>query len=245
MKKRLPCICMASLLAALAGCGSPDYSIGDVTVQPSPAGYYSGELVYGTHTGRAVALVSTTGEVRIVETATGREFIAALPDSGSDWHTPLQGYAALGGALPGGASRCEGTLDGDAVAAANLFAEYSCGTLSGFFSLDYDDALSFDPPDVAELAGIVQGSLPGHGILLLTISFDGSYTGTDTAGCSYEGTFAAADPIINLYDMRLTRHCGGSALRLAGLASLDTAHGRLYFGVSDVDDSLAGVLVFQ
>lgn len=245
MTKQLPCICMTFLLAALAGCGSPDYAVGDVTIQPSPAGYYSGELVYGTHTGRAVALVSKTGEVRIVETTTGRELIAALPDSGPDWHTSLQGYAALGGALPGGASRCHGTLDGDAVAAANLFAEYSCGSLDGFFSLDYDDAVSFDPPDVAELTGIVQGSLPGHGILLLTVDFDGSYTGTDTGGCSYEGTFTAADAIINLYDMRLTRHCGSATLQLAGLASLDTVHGCLYFGVSDMDDSLAGVLVYQ
>ncbi|HEX7964869.1 MAG TPA: hypothetical protein VF651_04040 [Gammaproteobacteria bacterium] len=236
---------MASLLAALAGCGSPDYAAGDVTVQPSPAGYYSGELVYGAHTGQAVALVSKTGEVRIVETATGRELIADLPDSSSGWQTSLEGYAALGGALPGGASHCQGALDGDAVAAANLFAEYSCGSLEGFFSLDYDDAVSFDPPDVAKLTGIMQGSLPGHGILLLTVDFDGSYSGTDTDGCSYEGTFTAADPIINLYEMQLTRRCGGATLQLAGLASLDTVHGRLYFGVSDMDDSLAGVLVYQ
>jgi hypothetical protein len=93
----------------------------------------------------------------------------------------------------------------------------------------------------------VQGTFLPPDIVVLIIAPDGSYTGSDTAGCLYAGGFTAADPIIDLYTMELEQDCGGSKLRLSGTATLGVDRGSpaLYYGVSDAGHSLAGILVFQ
>jgi len=235
----------------LAGCGGSDHPDDILNPpQPGPAGYYAGTLVDHTGIGvNVVALVTDDGDVRIIDTLLGRQFLSTLPASNSDWQAPLKGYAGPLADFPDGTRACTGRVDASAFAAAELLGDYSCGGDSGSFDLVYDDAVSFNPPDVAELTGVVQGLILPHDFLLLIIAPDGSYSGSDTAGCAYIGGFTAADPIINLYTLQLTQTCGSSVLRLSGTAVLGVDHPgggpALYYGVSDTKHSLAGVLVFQ
>ena len=235
----------------LAGCGGSDYpSAVPNPPQPGPAGFYSGLLTDASGIGvDAVALVTDDGKVRIVDTVLDRQFLATLPASGSDWRAPLKAYAGPLEDFPDGKPVCTGRVDATAFAAAELLGNYACGGDSGSFDLVYDDGVSFNPPDVAELTGEVQGLILPHDFMIFIIAPDGTYSGSDTTGCTYSGSFTAADPIIDLYAMRLIQTCGASVLKLSGTAVLgvDRQGGgpALYYGVSDTRHSLAGVLVFQ
>jgi len=234
-----------------AGCGGSDYPA-DVPnpPQPGPAGYYAGTLVDSSGIGvDAVALVTEDGKVRIVDTVLDSQFLSTLPASGSDWQASFKGYAGPLEDFPDGTRVCSGRVDAAAFAAAELLGDYTCGGDSGSFDLVYNDDISFNPPDVAELTGEAQGLILPHDFLLFIIAPDGTYSGSDTAGCIYTGSFTAADPIIDLYAMRLIQTCGTTVLKLSGTAVLgvDPQGGgpALYYGVSDTKHSLAGVLFFQ
>ncbi len=243
-----------SILAACAGllcaCNSSDISIPTGGPEPGPAGYYAGSMtseVSGV-TKEAVLLITGDGALRIVDKGYDSQFTATLPGGAEDLHLPLRGYVGLHADLPGPVTRCSGTLDATLIAAAELDGSYSCGSDRGTLSFVFDDAVSFDAPLPTTLTGALQGEPRPTDILQLTVAPDGNYTGSDTFGCSYRGSFSAPDPIVNVYAMSLRMDCGAGARTLTGLATpLDPGQSgsALYYGVSHGSDALSGTLVFQ
>lgn len=244
-------VLLACLVLASCG-GSGGYSSDTPDVpDPGPQGYYAGRIASDTDGFGvpAVALVDGSGQVRIVDTVLGRQFIATLPATRTDWTSRVKGYAGPLLPLTGGRATCTGMLHGAGYDAAELFGGFSCGSDHYSFDLVYDDQISFQPPDVVELTGAVEGTLLPSTEVVLMIAPDGSVSGSDTAGCTYSGALAAADDIVDVYDFSLEQLCAGSDLHLAGLAipgtDPKTGAPALYYGVSDSGHSLAGLLVFQ
>lgn len=237
----------------LAACGYDGSYTGGGSLPPppGPAGYYAGEFVSPvTGTGdEVVALVDDDGNVRIIDALSGTQYLATLPADGGDFNVDETGYAGPTVRFPDKSYICHGSLDGTLHAAAELFGNYSCGGDQGTLDLVYDDDVSFNPPDPALLTGALQTFITPVTILVLIVAPDGTYSGSDTAGCSYSGSFAAADPIINIYTMSLTQTCASTTLTLTGLATpvTDPQSGlqSLYYGVSDSSHSLAGRMDFQ
>ena len=54
--------------------------------------------------------------------------------------------------------------------------------------------------------------------LTVTIASDGSFTGSDSNACSYQGTFAIINPVFDAYGESYVRTCGGAGLSFNGLA---------------------------
>ena len=240
----------AICLLVLSGCGGDTAPADDSSASdPGPQGYYAGFLISDV-TGWSwpvAALVTDDGEVRIVGMLDGRQFLAAWSATDAGWQSGLTGFAGPVADFPDHTPHCRGSIQGGAFAEVELVGAYSCGGDHGSFDLIFDDTVSFDPPDVGELAGVAEQDSATGNITLLSIAPDGSFTGSDTQGCSYSGRFRAADPIINLYDMQLHLSCGGQASELTGTASLvqtDTT-ASLHYGASDASHSRAGVLLFQ
>ena len=242
---------LAACTGLLCACNSDDISLpAGGGPAPGPAGYYTGSMtseVSGV-TKAAGLLVTDDGTLRIVDQGYDTQFTASLPDGAEDLHLPLRGYVGLHATLPGPVSRCSGTLDATLVAAAELDGSYSCGSDHGTLSFVFDDAVSFDAPLPASLTGLLQGEPRPTDILVLTVAPDGSYSGSDTFGCSYSGAFSAPDPVINVYAMSMRVDCGAGARTLTGLATpLDPGRtgSMLFYGVSHGSDALSGTLVFQ
>lgn len=224
---------------------------GSLPPPPGPAGYYTGELV-SPATGvdrEVVALVDDAGEARIIDSLSGTQYLVALPIDGGDFSVDETGYSGPAVRFPDGSNVCRGSLEGTLFAGAELSGNYSCGGDQGSLDLVYDGGVSFNPPDPALLTGALQTSITPVVILVLIVAPDGTYTGSDTAGCSYSGNFAAGDSIINIYTMSLAQTCGSTTLMLSGLATpvTDSNSGRqsLYYGVSSDNHSLAGRMDFQ
>jgi len=252
--KRIAARSLGLLLSgSLGACGNGGSYTGSGSLPPppGPAGYYAGELVSpvtGTDT-EVVALVADDGETRVIDPLSGTQYVAALPVAGGNLHVDETGYSGPSVRFPDKSRVCQGSLDGTLYAGVELFVNYSCGGDQGSLDLVYDDGVSFNPPDPALLTGVLQVSLTPEDILVLMVAPAGSFTGSDTAGCSYSGSFAAGDPIIDIYTMSLTQTCGTTTLTLAGLAALvtDASSGQqsLYYGVSDGSHSLAGLMSFD
>jgi hypothetical protein len=241
------------LIGGLGSCGYGGTDIGGSSLPPPPgsAGYYAGELVSPvTGTGdEVVALVDDDGNARIIDALSGTQYLVTLPADGGDLNARVTGYAGPMVRFPDKSHICHGSLDGTLYAATELFGNYSCGGDQGTLDLVYDDDVSFNPPDPTLLTGALQTFITPVTILALIVAPDGSYTGTDTAGCSYSGSFAPADAIIDIYAMNLTQICPSTTLTLTGLATpvTDPKSGlqSLYYGVSDGSHSLAGRMDFQ
>jgi hypothetical protein len=242
---------LGSVGLLLVGCGGTDGLSASDVPDPGPQGFYAGSLVSETSGASvaAYALVADDGSLRIIEPALGRQFTAPFPASGDDWHATLAGYSGPAADFPDGSARCMGMVNGSAFAAAELIGSYACGGDHGRFDLSYDDAVSFDPQDVGLLTGVAEDDAVSGDVLVLDIAPDGSFSGSDSAGCGFSGRFTVADPVVDIYSMRLRRDCAGRVADLDGLATLATdplsGAPALYYGVSDPWDSLAGLLVFQ
>lgn len=238
---------------SLSACGYDGSYAGDGSLPPppGPAGYYAGELVSPV-TGadqEVVALVDDGGNMRIIDARSGTQYLVTLPVDGGDLKVGETGYSGPTIRFPDNSRVCFGSLEGTLYPGAEFFGDYRCGGDQGSLDLIYDDGVSFNPPDPALLTGALQTFITPITILVLIVDPDGTYTGSDTDGCNYTGSFAAGDPIINIYTMRLTQTCGSTTLTLSGLATpvTDPKSGRqaLYYGVSGSSHSLAGRMDFQ
>lgn len=239
------------LAGVLDGCG-PDYTPPiPAGPAPGPEGYYAGVMVSDVDGSEAdvVALVSDSGEVRIIDALDGIQFLAAVPLEGGDLSTSALGFAGPSASFRDTTSLCHGSLAGTLYPAAEFFGNYDCGGDRGSFDLLYDDNISFNPPVTAQLAGALVGSTGGVTVLTLIVDPDGSYSGSDTAGCTYSGSFVAGDSVVDIYTVTLQQACGATMSFLSGLAmpapAPDSGAPALYIGVSDSSRSLAGLLEFQ
>ncbi len=90
-------------------------------------------------------------------------------------------------------------------------------------------ALSFDQAsDMASSLSVLQGSWTYAATALtlnITVQTDGSWSGTDSANCSYSGSFSLIDANENAYAVHYKQTCNGTDKSFSGLASYFPAQG--------------------
>lgn len=201
-------------LFILSGCGGSSSSAGPAptpTPTPTPpagltlndvAGFYSGEVTSGENTIFVDALISSTGEIRVVteldEQLTGNitlsnngfsdvEFLSFFPENSSDSGVIL-GRLNTKGSLTGEFSSTEligsGSFDGINTSYSLTKEEFSSNGASfddfsgNYASLSDDAQISFDS--------------------------DGVINGLDTDGCLYGGQVSIPDSNTNIYSLSIT-----------------------------------------
>ena len=243
-------------LAALAAGGmltACNYSSNDVYIPSSTnaSGFYTGTRVSAV-SGTAVdvvALASESGELRIVDTASHSQFVAALSFSTDTLQDSLTGFAAPGAAFPDNSAVCNGTASGTIQPGMSITGSYTCGGDHGTFSLLYDVNASLQSPARRfPLIGARGDIGPGDSLFLATQS-DGSIAGSDSAGCSYAGQLSVIDPLIDVYAVTAGQTCGKQVTVLTGLATFgfipNSATQALYIGLSGSSTSVAAALPYQ
>ena len=107
------------------------------------------------------------------------------------------------------------------------------------FSLSYDpDGIWNRTPNLATLAG-TYSITSGLYTYTKTIANDGSYTGSDSDGCNYSGTFTPFDSTHNYYRMTMTvTNCGvdnGTYIGSAILSDFNVTNDNLVLIIDDLD----------
>jgi hypothetical protein len=244
------------MLAALAS-GSVltacNYGSSDIYIPAgtNPSGFYTGTRVSAV-SGAAVdvvALVSASGELRIVDPASRSQSVAALSFSDDRLKDPFTGYAAPGTAFPDKSTVCKGTVSGTFQPGATIKGSYACGGDHGTFSLLYDASVSLQSPAGRfPVIGVLGGIRPGD-VLFLAIKSDGGMAGSDSDGCTYAGQVSVIDPLINVYAVTAGQSCGKQIHVFTGLSTFgfiqDTADQALYLALSDSTTSIAAALPYQ
>jgi hypothetical protein len=235
-------------LVCACGYGS---DTGYVPSGDNPAGFYSGTLVSAA-SGSAedvVALASDAGELDLFDPKTHMHYVAGLSFADDGLKRPLIAYAAPGTAFPDASSVCQGSVSGKLKPGVTLTGSYSCGGDHGTFSLLYDVYASLQAPSERFPLVGARGDIGAGDLMFLSTDRDGNLTGSDTAGCSYEGQMTVIDPFINVFGVTLDQTCGSQTLALAGLASFgfiqDSSTQALYLAVSDGMHSISGALQFE
>ncbi|HXC10063.1 MAG TPA: hypothetical protein VNV61_14120, partial [Steroidobacteraceae bacterium] len=77
--------------------------------------------------------------------------------------------------------------------------------------------------------------------LTATIASDGSFTATDSNGCSYSGTFSQIDPVYDVYGENHVLTCkGANPTTFDGLATYFPASGNTGASIELLTDDSAG-----
>lgn len=243
-------LAVSCLLSACGSSGS-DINLEQSNTNTNPAGYYTGtrlSAVSGAATD-VVALVSDSGEFRIIDPVGDSQFVASLSFADNSLNPQLVAYAAPGSVFPDSSVVCSGSLSGSVQPGAAITGNYGCGGDHGTFSLLYDTGASLQAPsDRFPVIG-ARGEIRPGDLLFIAVQRDGSVTGSDSAGCSYTGQMAVIDPFINVYSMTANQTCGSQTLILTGLTTFgfvqNTSTQVVYLGMSDGMHSIAGLLLFQ
>ncbi|MFT4047666.1 MAG: hypothetical protein QM661_13370 [Solimonas sp.] len=98
--------------------------------------------------------------------------------------------------------------------------------VTGVLSLTYDEDAYETKSDVTLIEGTwgIEDAYDAT-TLSLTVSSDGTFSGTDEDDCTYSGTFSIIDQAYNLYEVSLTTTCDSSSTSTTttGLATLQAA----------------------
>jgi len=244
---------MLAALAAGAVLTACNYGSSDLYIPTgtNPSGFYTGTRVSAV-SGVAVdvvALVSASGEFRIVDPASHSQFVAALSFADDTLQDPLTGYAAPGTVFPDKSTVCNGTVSGAVQPGSTIRGSYACGGDHGTFSLLYDASTSLQSPAGRfPVIGVLGGIRPGD-VLFLALRSDGAIAGSDSDGCTYAGQMSVIDPLINVYAVTSGQTCGKQIHVFTGLATFgfirNTADQALYLALSGSATSIAAALPYQ
>jgi len=198
----LPALFAASGLA-LAGCGHDNgwYYNAD------PSGIYEGTLTdtASQQTTPVVAVIDENGNGRAM--AQNGAYYAL--DVGTSGNSVYGQYLAF----PGNGTSNSGPLQGQLLNdGANLNIDLNAtgvGPLA--LALNYNNALYTVPSSLPTLQGMWTYTSSSF-TLNLSIASTGSFTGTDSNNCTYNGFFTLVDPQFNAYNENFTLTCGSSTI---------------------------------
>ena len=242
-KSMLPAVVITGS-SLLVGCGSNGScgSGGSCTVPPPGTGGVFAGTVGGT---AAVAILANNGDMRIgVQNGTYYHLTVAPQTT-----TIAGSYFAYstGAAFPNGTDSTTGTVSGTEGASTLT------GTLTDHSGTTEALTLNDNPvygtgSALANLTGTWSYTAGGFS-LTATIASDGSFTATDSNGCSYSGTFSQIDPVYDVYGENHTLTCKGvQTTTFDGLATYFPASGNSGASIELLTDNSAGaylVVTFQ
>lgn len=242
-KSMLPAVVFtgSTLLVGCGSSGSCGGSGGSCTVPPPGTGGVFSGSVGGT---AAVAILAENGDMRIgVQNGTYYHLNVAPQTT-----TIAGSYFAYstGAAFPNGTDSTTGTLS------ATEGASTLDGTLTDHSGTTQALTLNDNPvyttgSALANLAGTWSYTAGGFS-LTATIAADGSFTATDSSGCSYSGSFSQIDVLYDAYGENHVRTCNGVKTTFDGLATYFPASGNTGASIELLADDGAGadlVVTFQ
>lgn len=177
---------------------------------PSAGGVYEG-TVAGTP---VVAIIAENGDGRI-SAQDGTYYHLNVATQGSDVSGSYFAYSGI--AFPNGTPSTTGTVS------AVLTPSVLNGTLTDQTGLAAALNLNFDTvynigSSLPTLAGTWSFTANGFS-LTATILPDGTFSATDSAGCTYNGAFYLIDPTFDAYGENHVLSCNGVNVSFTGLAS--------------------------
>jgi hypothetical protein len=234
-KSMLPAVVITGS-SLLVGCGSNGScgSGGSCTTTPPPGtgGVFSG-TVAGT---AAVAILADNGDMRIGVQDGTYYHLSVAPQT----TTVAGSYFAYstGAAFPNGTDATSGTVS------ATEGGATLTGTLTDHSGTTEALALNDNPVYVtgsalANLAGTWSYTASGFN-LTATIASDGSFTATDSRGCTYSGTFGQIDERYDVYGENHVLTCNGIETNFDGLATYFPASGSTAASIELLADDSAG-----
>jgi hypothetical protein len=233
-KSRLPAVVITGS-SLLVGCGSsgPCGSGGSCTTPPPGTGGVFSGTVGGT---AAVAILADNGDMRIgVQNGTYYHLTVAPQTT-----TIAGSYFAYstGAAFPNGTDSTSGTVSGTEGASALT------GTLTDHSGSTETLTLNDNPvyttgSALTNLTGTWSYTATGFS-LTATIASDGSFTATDSRGCSYSGSFSQIDVLYDVYGENHVLTCNGVNTAYDGLATYFPASGSSGASIELLTDDSAG-----
>lgn len=229
-KTRLLPAVVVSGSSIVVGCGghSGSCSYGSYSCAPAqgnadPSGIYEGTLTdTASHTQTpVVALIAENGEGRI-SGSDGTYYRITVGTMGNGVSGSYTAYSN-GTALPDGGLADAGSLSGT-VTQNGLDA-----TLTDQKGDTQTASLNFDnnyniPSSLPTLAG-TWSSAAGSFSLTLNIQSNGAFTGSDSSGCTYSGSFGLIDTSFNAYSENYTVSCSSGSSTFSGLSNFLPASG--------------------
>ena len=254
MKKML-FIFAVGALSALAGCGGGGN--GNVVAPPPVAAQALDGIWNGTFTSNVVGgtvgaymVISPTNEARYVSTQ-GVEGAGTIAVSGNTFSSNYTAFTPAGGFFPNGTTVAAGTSNGTGSTKGTITGTYSGGGDNGTFTFTYDPIYDRGA-SLATISGTWTGIFVSVGtgaVVTANISTTGVITGSDTAGCVYNGTLSIIDPLKNIYTGSMTQTVCTPAITLTGLATLTDnpallplKNNVLNFALSNATSHVAGSL---
>jgi hypothetical protein len=150
----------------------------------------------------------------------------ALPTTSLQYASSGTVFAAVGYTLPSGLTVSPLTVNG-AVSPRNFVAGlYSLQDETGEYYVSYDASIYEQPSAISLVSGAwTIRDLSGDAAGSLTVTSNGSFSGTDVLGCGYNGTISIINASYNAYHVALNvSNCGEINGAYSGLSYLFTSY---------------------
>ncbi len=204
-------VVISIIVLFLSGCGGGGGG-GTTDTSPTsvPPGIYEGTITpTGGTADSAVALITSSGKVAILDISTIEGFIGTI--SGSS----LTGTIYSNSSVPA-------TAQITSASGNNISGTYTSSLGGGTFALVADPNLYARGASLSKLVGTWVDSVftSGTGTSTWVIQADGTYSVTTTLGCNGTGAFSTIDPTKNEYSFTLTiTNCVGLNGTYTGIAA--------------------------
>jgi hypothetical protein len=175
----------------------------------STAGLWKGGFT-STTTGQSSVLVVMTdgGGHSTWMTTDGRIYDGTMPMDGSRFESHLAGYMDPTGHFPDGTNMGPGTMTIESHSTSMMDGHYTGSGDHGTFDMRLS-SMWMRGAGLDTVAGTYMRTTSTGYAMTMTLGANGQVTGSDTAGCMFNGTVTAPDPSHNLYHMDVSvTSCG-------------------------------------
>jgi len=189
-----------------------------------PSGIYEGTLTDNvTQTTVAITGILDENGNGILSATGGKYFrLSQINTAGDSVFANFIEYSSSG-AFANGTDSTTGSLSGSITSPGLQATVTSTGNDTATLSLNYDNIYGI-PSSLPTLAGSFTSSTTTPTVSL-TINSNGSFTGSDSNACTYNGYFSLIDPQVNAYSETYTLSCASVVTSYTGLADYVPASG--------------------
>jgi hypothetical protein len=220
-------LCCAVL--ALAACDD------NTDVEATPGGLYFGDLTGGDGVAHdAYAIVDEAGYGRMIDDSNGDYYRLSLANNGLSLSGTWERYDVAGSAPPSG--NFGGELTDAGLNATLSDGGATAATLDLLFDYSY-----LNGSGLPQLAGNWSYAAADNSYRVsFGIGADGGFSGSDSDGCAYSGSFTLFDTRYDAYHVSYTRTCVGAMASFAGLAAYYYADSQYPAGIELLADDAGG-----
>ncbi len=215
---RLITALIGAAATAIAGCNGTDYGSNSSTSSstPSATGIWSGT---DSVTGLTVTGYIDSADDAVFIRSDGVQFVGPMQLSGDNFVAAVIGYTEFPGTFADGSSYGAGTLNGTVATGSTLtltltFTTNDGTAMSGSWSLTFN-TLTNNGSSLGTIAASYTDTASGS---MLTISSNGTLTGTEQNGCVVNGSLSIINSAYDIYQVTITyTSCTGTYAALNGV----------------------------